>query len=272
MVSFRFRPPARLWLAAFAAPLLVLPLSAGSLEPSPPPTALQESAESSPQDLAALQARFDSLSAELGQAMNQFWADYEAAQALAEEGAEIEMGPYPPERFYARFEELAEAGLPDAMFWTLGNMPYDQRSGYAAALERALVADPANAKIPDLLIYLHWSVMGDGVAELAVLDRYIASETSSFVPTARFAKARILASHESNERDQAAAIAILEELSLISRAFPGQDEVVTDLFVLQNLAIGMLAPELVGVDVDGKPIRLSDYRGKVLVLDFWGFW
>jgi hypothetical protein len=24
--------------------------------------------------------------------------------------------------------------------------------------------------------------------------------------------------------------------------------------------------------LDGKPLRLSDYRGKVVVLDFWGHW
>lgn len=32
------------------------------------------------------------------------------------------------------------------------------------------------------------------------------------------------------------------------------------------------APEITGVDVDGKEFKLSDYRGKVVVLDFWGFW
>ena len=34
----------------------------------------------------------------------------------------------------------------------------------------------------------------------------------------------------------------------------------------------MQAPELVGTDVDGKEIRLSQYRGRVVVLDFWGLW
>lgn len=32
------------------------------------------------------------------------------------------------------------------------------------------------------------------------------------------------------------------------------------------------APEISGEDVDGKEFKLSDYRGKVVVLDFWGFW
>lgn len=36
--------------------------------------------------------------------------------------------------------------------------------------------------------------------------------------------------------------------------------------------IGRLAPEIVGQDVDGQPMKLSDYRGKVVMLDFWGHW
>lgn len=36
--------------------------------------------------------------------------------------------------------------------------------------------------------------------------------------------------------------------------------------------VGKLAPEIVGEDIDGKPMKLSDYRGKVVMLDFWGNW
>jgi len=36
--------------------------------------------------------------------------------------------------------------------------------------------------------------------------------------------------------------------------------------------VGQQAPEIIGEDVDGKEFKLSDYRGKVVVLDFWGFW
>jgi cytochrome oxidase Cu insertion factor (SCO1/SenC/PrrC family) len=39
-----------------------------------------------------------------------------------------------------------------------------------------------------------------------------------------------------------------------------------------SLAIGKVAPEIQGADVDGKQFKLSDYRGKVVVLDFWGDW
>jgi len=40
----------------------------------------------------------------------------------------------------------------------------------------------------------------------------------------------------------------------------------------EKLAIGKVAPEIIGKDVDGNEMKLSDYRGKVVVLDFWGDW
>jgi cytochrome oxidase Cu insertion factor (SCO1/SenC/PrrC family) len=36
--------------------------------------------------------------------------------------------------------------------------------------------------------------------------------------------------------------------------------------------LNQVAPEIAGEDVDGKEFKLSDYRGKVVVLSFWGFW
>lgn len=36
--------------------------------------------------------------------------------------------------------------------------------------------------------------------------------------------------------------------------------------------IGQPAPEVVGVDLDGKPMKLSEYRGKVVLLSFWATW
>jgi hypothetical protein len=41
---------------------------------------------------------------------------------------------------------------------------------------------------------------------------------------------------------------------------------------LPNLRVGKVAPDIEGEDLDGKTFKLSDYRGKVVVLDFWGDW
>lgn len=38
------------------------------------------------------------------------------------------------------------------------------------------------------------------------------------------------------------------------------------------LEIGSVAPDIEGADLDGVAFKLSDYRGKIVVLDFWGDW
>jgi hypothetical protein len=44
-----------------------------------------------------------------------------------------------------------------------------------------------------------------------------------------------------------------------------------ELFGIRNLIIGKQAPEIEGDDQDGKRFKLSDYRGKVVLLDFWSY-
>jgi hypothetical protein len=60
---------------------------------------------------------------------------------------------------------------------------------------------------------------------------------------------------------------------------PGRGEAKTvaeaakvELFELRNLRIGKTAPDIEGEDLDGTKFKLSDYKGKVVVLDFWGDW
>jgi len=45
-----------------------------------------------------------------------------------------------------------------------------------------------------------------------------------------------------------------------------------ELFEMERLQIGMVAPEIQGDDLDGIDFKLSDYRGQVVFLDFWGDW
>lgn len=40
----------------------------------------------------------------------------------------------------------------------------------------------------------------------------------------------------------------------------------------EGLDDGDLAPEIDGVDMDGVAFKLSDYKGKIVLLDFWGDW
>lgn len=44
------------------------------------------------------------------------------------------------------------------------------------------------------------------------------------------------------------------------------------LFALENLALGKPCPDFSAVDAEGASFKLSDYKGKVVLIDFWGFW
>jgi len=44
------------------------------------------------------------------------------------------------------------------------------------------------------------------------------------------------------------------------------------LFEVQYLAVGKEVPDLAGEDLEGTAFKLSDYRGKVVFLDFWAHW
>jgi hypothetical protein len=44
------------------------------------------------------------------------------------------------------------------------------------------------------------------------------------------------------------------------------------LFEYDHLQVGMAAPDFEAIDENGVKFKLSDYRGKVVMLDFWGIW
>ena len=43
----------------------------------------------------------------------------------------------------------------------------------------------------------------------------------------------------------------------------------SELFDLRFLSVGKAEPEVEGTDQDGKHFKLSEYQGKVVLLDFW---
>jgi hypothetical protein len=45
-----------------------------------------------------------------------------------------------------------------------------------------------------------------------------------------------------------------------------------ELYEVKYLGVGCVAPDFDGATIDGHEFKLSDYRGKVVLLDFYGFW
>jgi len=50
------------------------------------------------------------------------------------------------------------------------------------------------------------------------------------------------------------------------------DEIRSAIELREKLGVGNVAPDIAGVDLDGVEFKLSDYKGKVVFLDFWGDW
>jgi len=77
--------------------------------------------------------------------------------------------------------------------------------------------------------------------------------------------------------DTALAESLFEEIAAhygsvrVSRGFLA-DLARSQLAEIHTVGVGKLAPEFQGEDTDGRPMQLSDYRGKVVVLAFWGNW
>lgn len=45
-----------------------------------------------------------------------------------------------------------------------------------------------------------------------------------------------------------------------------------EILVLKTLSIGAKLPDVTSTDLQGKAVKISDYRGKVVVLDIWATW
>ncbi|MEM7260602.1 MAG: hypothetical protein AAF488_01335 [Planctomycetota bacterium] len=68
------------------------------------------------------------------------------------------------------------------------------------------------------------------------------------------------------ERELAEAASLVAAESALGLVLAGRELKKT------QLKVGFEAPNIVGTDLDGEEFRLSDYRGKVVMLDFWGDW
>ncbi len=53
---------------------------------------------------------------------------------------------------------------------------------------------------------------------------------------------------------------------------PTVQKFISQEMVAEPLSVGHPAPEFTVAGVDGKPIKLSDYKGKYVMLDFWASW
>ncbi len=70
------------------------------------------------------------------------------------------------------------------------------------------------------------------------------------------------------EKTLASAVALLAKADLAAQ----KETAERVLTAFRTLRVGKEAPDIKGADLDGKEFKLTDYRGKVVLLDFWGDW
>ena len=237
------------------------------------------------EDMSALKAKF--------QAANQeFYA--ERSKAIKARVPRSEWPKSPVKEFYPKFEKLV--GAADKGSSTAGE-------GLAWMLRNARGAETDRTKLPALKRKIVARMLKEHIDQTCMLvvaqnlqrpprksdansidyrklfieslDLILEKNSHARVRAqSLFSKANALAgrSMPSTKTDQENAVKALETLRLEHGDQAVAKRAKGFIFELKNLQIGMKAPDFDTEDVDGVTFKLSDYQGKVVVIDFWGFW
>lgn len=254
--------------------------------------------------VAGADEEYDKLLKEFLEAQDTWYEQLQKAEdALEDKDAPLDMSKLPPrptEKFLERFQRYAKkhAGKPEAivaLVWIMGagaNVSPDEpqeESLAKAALDRLIEDHAAQPEVKDVLPDLRWASYS-WAFHIAGKDRLVAfyekviekNKNKDAAAGATFNLAFTL--HQASQRrdedlddkaretDKTRAAQLFRELA---RQFPDTEpakEAEGYVFELERLQIGMVAPDFVGKDADGKQIKLSQFRGQVVVLTFWGFW
>jgi hypothetical protein len=222
------------------------------------------------------------------QALDQLTTEYEAALAAwkkalkaTEDRAEKRAlrKEKPAIDFYPRFEALADSGEGRALLWMIENAKNaGNKSSQAKALRSRLagqlvskhMAEPWFGDAVPVLFKNKSSLGMERLEELSL--KIVETCPSDIVQAQTLAKLASLMSRSSAEEEQARGKSYFERLEeeyseeVLAMALTGAR------FRETFLRAGRVAPDFEAETVDGEKFRLSDYRGKVTLIDFWGFW
>jgi hypothetical protein len=157
-------------------------------------------------------------------------------------------------------------GIEDGLSWSLRGANPDQRSEISKLLLTHYKDSPALGKLAQSFAMMD----GGGVAELRKIVQIAGNEKVRQGALYYIAKTLI-----NKPETKAEGIAMMKEL-LASPGIKNNPKLLAQLTgqvrVAEELSIGCTAPDIVGTDQDDKEFKLSDYRGQVVLLDFWGIW
>ena len=258
-----------------------LGFSTPALDLSPAPLA----APQAPQGASA-DARYAALVAEAN-AASLAWGERIAALRKAEQagGAPVPAKAWdsPLVAFVGRFEAAARdyAGKPEAipfLKWVTKNaMPMQGagRKSAKAALHELVTTHRASDSLEELSWALGRLVYFFGADEGLAIAAALEQESPNAKVRTWAVFSRTSGALENDPVDSDSYRDALKELraALAKVELPMlEQEVENRVAVRAKFSLGMVAPDIDGVDLQGEAFKLSDYRGKVVLVDFWADW
>jgi hypothetical protein len=222
---------------------------------------------------------FDALRLEYTKAEELWTLSVRAAAADLEKRKQLAK-QHPARDFAARFQAQLDKGEARALLWQATTMEHREedrakivafkRDAFAKLVETQADA-PWCIEIPNQLsLQRSWI---DTEFVLAQLESFAARTKNKEAAAQALLKCYGIRSGYSSSGEQAEIAAKLREKlkteykdTQIGKRLADED------FRLQHLVPGKPAPDFTARDVDGVEFKLSDYKGKVVLLDFWGFW
>jgi len=255
--------------------LIALPVAAALL--LAPWIAAQENTAEEP-----AQTGFEALQQEFMNAQNAF--QEKARQVYQEDGIDAyrkyQKDSDPTPRFIPRFQDGAakHASTPAAipyLTWLLVADRKPQNDTSRDALANLVVDHIDSPDLEDAILMLEfgWRMTGEADADEAIQEALQHSPHAAVKGAAEFVLAmRVLNDRQAGEDAKAAAVQGLRKALKMAPdgGFAPRAEGV--VFEQDHLQIGKQAPDIKGRDLEGVDFALSDYKGKVILLDFWGNW
>ena len=212
-------------------------------------------------------------------------AEYEAAvaahqKAIAETDdktvrSELRKNP-PAVQFWARFEALAATGEGRATLWLATHLrekgvKASERGAPATAYFEALFQSHSAAEwFHEVIAALVNEGKIEDAKKVTLLRGVVGSATNPRTQApALFALGQLLYGEDATKAegkallDQVAREHTRTQWGTLARAM---------FITAAELEVGQPAPDFFGETIDGFGFNLSDYRGKVVLLDFYGFW
>lgn len=228
--------------------------------------------------------RFQALEAEYGQKLTAFAKASETVRSNADAARVNKLKPsfadYAKRFLALAIEKPSDDAALDALVWIVNNEepdePFTRLDEVFELIEKHHIGSPRLKSVVSSLASSA-SKTADALLESLIekgSDRTVRGSACFYLATSRY---------ERNEGHDETVLAGVETLlERVKKDFANirvddEDKNLGEmadalLFKVKYLQPGKVAPEIEGTDVSGKRIKLSDQRGKVVMLVFWGSW